>query len=206
MAKTLVLGLGNILLGDEGVGVRVVERLRARYELPEGIQVMDGGTLGLDLLPYLKGTSRLLVVDAVQAGKAPGTLLRLEGKEIPILLDLSKVSPHQDGLQDLLAAAALTGCLPEDVVLCGVQIDSLRVGLELSPPVAAQVDALVERVAGELNLCRPEIRSLGHQAGRGEGWGVPREAGNARIPLLVGCAVRSCKPPATQSVASTPSS
>ena len=72
----------------------------------------------------------------------------------PILLDLSKVSPHQDGLQDLLAAAALTGCLPEEVVLFGVQIDSLGVGLELSSPVADQVDVVAERVAEELGLCQ----------------------------------------------------
>jgi hydrogenase maturation protease len=166
MAETLVLGLGNILLGDEGVGVRVIERLQDQYEFPEEVQVMDGGTLGLDLLPYLKGTSRLLVVDAVQAGKPPGTLLRLEGKEIPVLLDLSKVSPHQDGLQDLLAAAALTGCLPKEVVLWGVQIESLGVSLELSPVVAAQVDPLVERVAGELNVCRSKTASLRHWPGR----------------------------------------
>lgn len=154
MAETLVLGLGNILLGDEGVGVRVIEALQDRYEFPEGIQVMDGGTLGLDLLPYLKGTSRLLVVDAVQAGKPPGALVRLVGKEVPIQLDLSKVSPHQDGLQDLLAAAALTGCLPAEVVLFGVQIDSLKVGLDLSPPVADQVDVVVERIAQEMGLCQ----------------------------------------------------
>lgn len=168
MSETLVLGLGNILLGDEGVGVRVVETLRDRYEFPQGIQVMDGGTLGLDLLPYLKGTSRLLVVDAVQAGKPPGTLVRLVGREIPILLDLSKVSPHQDGLQDLLAAAALIGCLPEEVVLWGVQIDCLGVSLELSPLVAAQVDNLVERIAGELNLGQPMAAALQNQPVRME--------------------------------------
>jgi hydrogenase maturation protease len=155
MAETLVLGLGNILLGDEGVGVRVIERLQDRYEFPEGVRVMDGGTLGLDLLPYLTGTSRLLVVDAIQAGEPPGTLLRLVGDEIPIFLDASKVSPHQDGLQDLLAVAALTGHLPGEVVLWGVQIESLGASLELSPVVAAQVDTLVEKIGGELNPVLP---------------------------------------------------
>jgi hydrogenase maturation protease len=72
-AHTLVLGLGNILMGDEGVGVRVIERLSERYEFGEGVLVMDGGTLGLDLLPYLEDASRLLVIDAVQARKRPGT-------------------------------------------------------------------------------------------------------------------------------------
>ena len=150
MAETLVLGLGNILLSDEGIGVRVVEHLLAQYDFPEGVLVMDGGTLGLDLLPYLEDASRLVVVDAVQARKPPGTLVRLTGREIPIFLDASKVSPHQEGLQDLLAVAMLKGYLPGEVVFWGAQIQSLGVGLELSPEVAAQVDALGDNVLAEL--------------------------------------------------------
>jgi len=150
MAETLVLGLGNILLGDEGVGVRVVERLLEQYEFPEEVRVMDGGTLGLDLLPYLEEASRLLVIDAVQARKAPGTLVRMAGDEIPVFLDASKVSPHQEGLQDLLAVAMLKGYLPDEVVFWGAQIEALGVGLELSSAVAAQVDILVDKVLAEL--------------------------------------------------------
>lgn len=150
MAEILVLGLGNILLGDEGVGVRVVERLLEQYDFPEGVRVMDGGTLGLDLLPYVEGASRLLVIDAVQARKPPGALVRMVGDEIPIFLDASKVSPHQEGLQDLLAVAVLKGYLPEEVVFWGAQVESLGVGLELSEPVAAQVDALGSKVLAEL--------------------------------------------------------
>ena len=150
MAETLVLGLGNILLADEGVGVRVVERLLDQYEFPEGVRVMDGGTLGLDLLPYVEDASRLLVIDAVQARQPPGTLVRMVGDEVPMFLDASKVSPHQEGLQDLLAVAALKGYLPDEVVFWGAQIESLGVGLELSAPVAAQVDVLAGKVLEEL--------------------------------------------------------
>lgn len=150
VSDILVLGLGNILLGDEGVGVRVIERLLEQYVFPEGVRVMDGGTLGLDLLPYLEDALRLVVVDAVQARKAPGTLVRLVGDEVPAFLDVSKVSPHQEGLQDLLAVAALKGYLPDEIVFWGAQIASLGVGLELSPAVAAQVDALAEKVLEEL--------------------------------------------------------
>ena len=150
MTETLVLGLGNILLRDEGVGVRVVERLLEQYDFPEGVRVMDGGTLGLDLLPFLEEASRLLVIDAVQSRKPPGTLVRLVGDEIPIFLDASKVSPHQEGLQDLLAVALLKGYLPDEVVFWGAQIASLGVGLELSEAVAEQVDALAEKVLVEL--------------------------------------------------------
>jgi hydrogenase maturation protease len=98
MAETLVMGLGNILLSDEGIGVRVGEHLLEQYDFSEGVLVMDGGTLGLDLLPCLEEASRLVVVDAVQARKPPGTLIRLTGTEIPIFLDASKVSPHQEVL------------------------------------------------------------------------------------------------------------
>ena len=157
---TLVLGLGNILLGDEGVGVRVVERLLERYEFPEGVRVMDGGTLGLDLLPYLEDASRLLVIDAVQARKPPGTLVRLTGDEIPVFLDASKVSPHQEGLQDLLAVAALKGYLPDEVIFWGAQVGSMGVSLELSPAVAAQLDALAEKVLVELARWGIEPRPL----------------------------------------------
>jgi hydrogenase maturation protease len=162
MADALVLGLGNILLGDEGLGVRVVERLQEQYDFSKEVQVMDGGTLGLDLLPYVQDTSRLLVVDAVQANEPPGTLVRLASGEIPIFLDACKVSAHQEGLQDLLAVAALKGYLPRDVVFWGVQINSLRVGLELSPVVAEQVDFLAKNVVGE--LARWGFRSLPRSA------------------------------------------
>lgn len=160
MAETLVLGLGNILLSDEGVGVRAVERLLERYEFPEGegVRVMDGGTLGLDLLPYVEDATRLLVLDAVQARKPPGTLVRLTGNEVPIFLDASMVSPHQEGLHDLLAVAALKGYLPDEVVFWGVQIGDLAVGLALSDAVAAQVDALVEKALEE--LARWDIRPV----------------------------------------------
>jgi hydrogenase maturation protease len=150
VGETLVLGLGNILLGDEGVGVRVIEHLLEQYDFPEGVRVMDGGTLGLDLLPYVEDASRMVVVDAMQARKSPGALVRMVGDEIPVFLEASKVSPHQEGLQDLLAVAMLKGYLPEELVFWGVQIESLGVGLELSVPVAAQVDTLVGKVLEEL--------------------------------------------------------
>ena len=129
MADTLVLGLGNILLGDEGVGVRVVERLLERYDFPEGVRVMDGGTLGLDLLPYVEDASRLLVVDAVQARKPPGTLVRMTGDEIPVFLDASKVSPHQEGLQDLLAVVLPEHCVAER---CAEPLQDGRLAQKLS--------------------------------------------------------------------------
>ncbi|MGC8837026.1 MAG: HyaD/HybD family hydrogenase maturation endopeptidase [Anaerolineae bacterium] len=147
--KTLVLGLGNILLRDDGVGVRTVERLGQRGELPPQVEVLDGGTLGMDLLPYLEGVDRLIVVDAVDMGAEPGTVARFQGDEVPSVVGL-KVSPHQEGLADLLAAARLCGLYPREVVLWGVQPADVSVGLELSEPVAAVVEALADRVLREL--------------------------------------------------------
>ena len=147
--KTLILGVGNLLLSDEGVGLRVVERLATTYDLPEGVRILDGGTLGLDLLYYLEGVENLLIVDAVEMGKEPGTLLRLEGDEVPSFLSI-KMSPHQIGIPDMLFAARLKDLYPRNVVLWGVQPAVLDTGLELSPPVAAQVNALVDEVVEQL--------------------------------------------------------
>jgi len=147
--KTLVLGLGNILLRDDGAGVRVVERLSQSAGLPPEVEVLDGGTLGMDLLPYLEGVDRLVVVDAVDMGVTPGTVARFQGDNVPIALTL-KVSPHQAGLADLLAAARLCGLCPREVILWGVQPAEVDVGLELSEPVSAAVEALVDWVFREL--------------------------------------------------------
>lgn len=134
---------------DDGVGVRVVQRLTEEYRFPEGVTVMDGGTLGLDLLHYLEGVERLLMVDAVETGGPPGTVVRLAGEEIPVALR-TKLSPHQMGLQDLLAVAELQGNRPAEMVLWGVQPESIGLGMELSPAVAAQFDRLAAEVLAEL--------------------------------------------------------
>lgn len=145
----LVLGIGNLIMTDDGVGVRVAQRLVEEYRFPEGVTVMDGGTLGLDLLPHLEGVERLLMVDAVETGGPPGTVMRMVGEDIPVALQ-TKLSPHQMGLQDLLAVAELQGNRPAEMVLWGVQPESIELGMELSPAVAAQVDCLVDAVLAEL--------------------------------------------------------
>ncbi len=149
MGDILVLGLGNILLRDEGVGVRVIERLLEKYEFPERVQVLDGGSRGLALLNYLEGVSKLLIVDAVQAGREPGTLIRLTGDEIPAFLS-PKISPHQEGLADLLFAARMVDLYPEEIVLWGIEPEEIDTGLSLSPRIAAKVDELAEKVVEEL--------------------------------------------------------
>ena len=145
----LVLGLGNTLLRDDGLGIRAVERLTAEYELPAEVEVLDGGVMGLDLLSRLEGITALLIVDAIRAGRPPGTPIRLEGDAIPAAL-AQKMSMHQAGLQDLLAVSALRGTLPERVVLYGLEPEIIGWGIELSPNIAPQIDKLVASVVQEL--------------------------------------------------------
>ncbi len=147
--KTLILGVGNLLMSDEGVGVRVVERLAATCDLPDEVQLIDGGTLGLDLLYYLEGIENLLIVDAVETGKEPGTLLRLDGEDVPAFLS-AHLSPHEIGVPDMLFAAKLKDVYPRNVVLWGVQPQALEIGLDLSPAVQAQVDVLVGKAIEQL--------------------------------------------------------
>lgn len=148
--QTLILGVGNLLMSDEGVGVHVIQRLVADYQLPEEVQVLDGGTLGMDLLYYLEETENLLLIDAVQAHKAPGTLIRLEGEQVPAFLSV-KISPHQLGVPDMLAAAKLKGsCYPQRIVLWGVQPERLEIGLDLSPKVESQVDPIIKHILDQL--------------------------------------------------------
>ncbi len=144
----LVLGLGNPLCGDDGAGVAAVARLRARYAAPAGVQLLDGGTLGLSLLPHLQRARRAILVDAVRTSDPPGTLVRVEGDEVGHVA-AHKLSPHQVGVADLLDGAALSGARPEPFVLLGVVPAHLELGTARSAPVEASLDALVEAVVEE---------------------------------------------------------
>lgn len=145
----LVLGLGNLVMSDDALGVRTVEKLACHYRFPEQVTLLDGGTLGLDLLPQLEGVDKLLVIDALQMGAEPGEVFRLEGEEVPRAF-ANKLSVHQMGLQDLLAVAELQGHLPSQLVVLGGQSESIEMGMEMSSAVAAAVDPLIEAVLAEL--------------------------------------------------------
>jgi hydrogenase maturation protease len=144
-----VLGIGNLVMSDDGVGVRVVQCLASSYVFPTGVTVLDGGTLGLDLLPFLEGLEHLLIVDAMETGGPPGTIARLTGDDIPVAFE-NKLSPHQMGLKDLLAVSLLQGNTRPETILLGVQPESIQMGLDLSPPVEAKLQSLVEMSLREL--------------------------------------------------------
>jgi hydrogenase maturation protease len=148
-APIVVLGLGNVLRRDEGLGIRALQRLQERYALSEEVQLVDGGTLGLDLLAYLEDVRRLLVLDAALTEGPPGALIRLAGEDVPAFLGM-RSSPHEVGLADLLAVLRLRGLEPEEVVVLGMQPEVIELGWELSPTISARLDLLVEMAVSEL--------------------------------------------------------
>lgn len=148
--QTLLLGLGNILLGDEGIGIRALERLQVQYQLPETVQPLDGGVMGLELLTYVEDAKALLAIDAVQTGQPPGTLVRLEGEEIPTTLAM-KLSMHQVNFQEVLAVSRLRGKTPPRLVVWGMEPAVLEPTVVLSEPIANQLDNLVQAVVAELS-------------------------------------------------------
>ena len=146
---TVVIGLGNVVMSDDGLGVHAVRRLRERYELDGEVECVEGGTAGLLLLPLLADARRVIIVDAIDASAAPGTLVRLDGEDWSSAFAV-RMTPHDVGLADLLGAAQLSGMWPERLALHGVQPSSTTIGTELSTPVAAAIDLLVDQVAEEL--------------------------------------------------------
>ncbi|MBC9784663.1 HyaD/HybD family hydrogenase maturation endopeptidase [Heliobacterium chlorum] len=149
MKKIIVMGLGNLLFTDEGLGVHTIEALEKAYSFPPEVELIDGGTLGLLLLDTLESAERFLCIDAVNVGKEPGTLIRLEGDELPQYLGV-KMSQHQMGFQEVLALASFRGQLPPEMVLIGVQPDNLEWGLQLSPTVQSVFPQVLAAVRAQL--------------------------------------------------------
>ncbi len=169
----LVIGLGNPLLGDDGTGLVALERLRDRWRVPESVELVDGGTWGMMLLPMIETADRVLFLDAIRTGMPPGTEAVLEGDEIPRALAM-KLSPHQLDLRDVLAVAQLRGTLPAVTVAIGLQPAGFEMGDGLSPRVAEKIDRLVELAVDQLrswgHVCRP--RTGGRRVPAGD-WALP---------------------------------
>jgi hydrogenase maturation protease len=159
--KTLVLGLGNLVHSDDGLGVHAIQSLTLEPRVPSDVHLMDGGTQGLSLLPHISAYQRLLVIDALDVGEAPGTLVRVEGKALQNLP--GKASVHQLGFADLMVALELLGELPEEIVLLGVQPLSNEWSTELTSPVREALGPLVDATIEQL-----EAWSSFHQAKNSE--------------------------------------
>lgn len=163
--RLLVLGLGNVLCGDDGLGAVAIARIRARYEIPEGVSVLDGGTLGLSLLPYVEDAEKLILVDAIRAEEPPGSFVRLEGEDVGPAV-AGRLSVHQVGVADLLDAARWRGRLPEELVLLGLVPETLEVGLTRSVRVEAGLSGLVDRVVQEVSRLGFELSPRSQDATR----------------------------------------
>ena len=142
--NALILGIGNVLWADEGFGVRCVEHLADRWSFGPDVTVLDGGTQGLYLLPFLEETDVMVVFDAVDYGLAPGTMKVVEGDEVPRFMGAKKMSLHQTGFQDVIATAQLMGYCPDELLLVGCQPEELEdYGGGLRDVVAARIPEAV---------------------------------------------------------------
>jgi len=157
--KPLILGVGNILLGDEGVGVRIAQALEKRPEILSHFDIVDGGTCGMELLDDMANREHIIIVDAVLANKAPGEIIVLHDEQVPTFFS-RKISPHQLGICDVLSALKLTDEFPQNLCLIGIQPESLEAGIGLTETIQKampKIFATLNQVIAEygLNLDTP---------------------------------------------------
>lgn len=144
-----IFGIGNLLLSDDGVGIHIINRLKEDYEFPDHVEIIDGGTKGLDLLPLLENRDKVLFIDAANFKKEPGTIGTIEGDKIPAFLG-QKLSVHHIGIPDMLFAAKLMEITPPEMCLIGIQPQSMETSTELTKVIQDKMDALMETVLSKL--------------------------------------------------------
>ncbi|MCL6471807.1 MAG: HyaD/HybD family hydrogenase maturation endopeptidase [Firmicutes bacterium] len=152
--EVLVLGVGNILLKDEGIGVHVVKAMQD-VQLPDSVTLFDGGAGGIDLLEQIERADRLIIIDAIDAGDEPGTVFRFKPDEVKALLDEHKTSLHQVDLYDTLKLAKFIGCYPETVII-GIQPKEIAWGTEPTPDISAQIPRVIDLVTREILAIKGE--------------------------------------------------
>jgi hydrogenase maturation protease len=162
-SPTIVIGLGNPLMGDDGLGIAALERLRERWDVPADVELLDGGTWGMNLLPVIESAGRLLLIDAITVGARPGTVVVIPRARLPRYL-ATKISPHEVDLRDVLAVAELRGTLPDQTVAMGLEPARVELASALSDVVQSRLDDLLETVARELaawgHRCSPKTEPV----------------------------------------------
>lgn len=160
---TVVIGLGNPIMGDDGLGLAALERLRDGWDIPADVELVDGGTWGMNLLPLIEDAARVLLIDAIEIGAAPGTEVVLLRDRLPRYL-ATKISPHQVDLCDVLALAELRGTLPEHTTAVGLQPERVEMSTVLSDVVSERLDHLVATVVELLaqwgHVCTPRVAAI----------------------------------------------
>lgn len=161
--RIVVMGIGNMLMADDGIGLAALAHLQDEWFVPPNVELVDGGTWGMNLLPVIESTDRLLILDAIDTGAAPGTLLTLRDHDVPRQLT-TKLSPHQVDLREVLALASFRGTLPRDLVAHGIQPHQIEMSTSLSPIAQASLGEMVESAARTLAgwgaLCFPMAGAL----------------------------------------------
>ena len=147
--KIIILGIGNLLLSDEGVGVKIIQDLEARYNFPENVELVDGGVGSFSLLPYIESAKKLLVIDAISGGKPPGTIYKFKGEEIPPQI-IEKLSIHELSFSDILNLAKLRDKYPEEIVIIGIEPQSLEFKIGLTEIVEKNYNKLLNEVLAQL--------------------------------------------------------
>ena len=150
MKRVLILGLGNPLLGDEGIGVRVVEELK-KLELPDGVTVVEGGTAGLGLIGLMEGYQRVIIVDAADMGHPPGRVVRFTPLEAQFKTAEAPLSLHQIGLGEVLTLAKALEVAPAELVIIGIQPSQIEGGVGLSPEVEGAIPQIIGIILDELD-------------------------------------------------------
>ncbi len=149
LKNTLIIGMGNVLMQDEGIGVRAVEELEDRFVIPQGLTVMDGGTAGMELFEPIRNCDNLIVADAVNTGDPTGSVVRIANDAVPAFFQ-TKLSNHQLGLSDLLALMVLKGETPEHLAIIGMVPYSLENRLGLTVQATTGLHTMVEMLLAEL--------------------------------------------------------
>ncbi|NOX20312.1 MAG: hydrogenase maturation protease [Nitrospirae bacterium] len=144
-----IVGIGNTLMRDDGIGVFALQELQRRYRFPERVELIDGGTKGLELLPYLEDKSRLLFIDAVNFGKEPGYIGEIDKDRVAEYFN-TKLSVHQIALPDMLGAGRLLGTLTEDIYLIGIQPESIEMGYGLTETLKGHLDRFLDTIVNKL--------------------------------------------------------
>ncbi len=172
--RVLVLGIGNVLWADEGFGVRCVEVMADQYAFPDNVKLLDGGTQGLYLLPFLEQADALIVFDAVDYGLTPGSMKIVRDDNVPAFMGAKKMSLHQTGFQDVIATSQLMGYCPDDLLLIGVQPVELEdYGGGLRDRVAAQIAPAIQVALKQL-----------------ADWGIPATRGRTITDDLADASIR----------------
>ncbi len=160
--RILILGVGNLLFTDEGFGIHVIEKLQERFDFADNVSVVDGGVLGLNLLGVISEADRLIVVDAIRNQGKPGTLYRLEGKEIPERIR-AKNSLHQVDLLETLTLCQALDKVPQTVIL-GVEPENIEtLGIDLTPTIQTKVDPMIDRVLSEIESMGGTYRKISYR-------------------------------------------